>query len=283
MKIVRYSGGKIGVVVDGLVHDVTAVCNVDTKEWPPMGMVRTIADFPELRSKIEAAVKSSPGTTLDESTLEMPLPWPHNLFAFPANYVAHTVEMKSTNRADKNGFFLKTTSSLSGPNDPIVLPDFPGREIHHECELGMIIGKRGRNISRENALDYIFGYTCLIDVTLRGTEERVMRKSWDTFTPIGPWLVTADEVGDASNLWMKLWVNGEIRHDANTKDLIVDIPGMIECMSNASTLEPGDIVATGTPAGVGPIKPGDTVVIEIQNVGKMTLPVVAAPVAAGAR
>jgi 2-keto-4-pentenoate hydratase/2-oxohepta-3-ene-1,7-dioic acid hydratase in catechol pathway len=123
--------------------------------------------------------------------------------------------MNSLNRADRNGFFMKAGSLIVSPSDVIVLPDVD-RPIHHECELGLVIGRRGRHIRPEDALDYMFGYCCLIDCTVRGTEERVMRKSYDTFTPIGPAIVTSDEVGDASNLNMKLWVNDELRQDANT-------------------------------------------------------------------
>jgi 2-keto-4-pentenoate hydratase/2-oxohepta-3-ene-1,7-dioic acid hydratase in catechol pathway len=203
-----------------------------------------------------------------------PIVWPHNLFAYPVNYIAHQTEMASTHRADLNGYFLKATSSISGPQDPIVLPDLPSREIHHECELALIIGKAGRHISADAAPDYVFGYSCLMDITVRGKEERVMRKSYDTFTPIGPALVTADEVGDPSDLDMKLWVNDELRQHASTRDLIVDIPNMVALASSVSTLQPGDVIATGTPEGVGPIRGGDTVTIEIARVGRMTVPVV---------
>jgi 2-keto-4-pentenoate hydratase/2-oxohepta-3-ene-1,7-dioic acid hydratase in catechol pathway len=109
---------------------------------------------------------------------------------------------------------------------------------------------------------------------VRGKEERVMRKSYDTFTPIGPALVTADEVGDPGNLEMKLWVNDDLRQHASTRDLIVDLPNMVALASSVSTLEPGDVIATGTPAGVGPIKAGDTVTIEIERVGRMSVPVI---------
>ena len=274
MRLVRFNGGRIGVVRDGRVYDVSAACNVDPVEWPPMGMVRTIANFASLRARIDAA--AGDGVALGDVRLDVPVPWPHNLFAFPVNYDAHKTEMNSPNRADKNGFFLKAASSLVGPADAIELPDMPGREFHHECELALIVGKRGRNVPRSEALDYVFGYACIIDVTLRGTEERVMRKSFDTFSPLGPWIVTADEVGNPADIRMRLWVNGELRQDGNTRDLIVDIPGMIGVMSAAATIEPGDVVATGTPAGVGPILPGDRVAIDIERVGRMELPVVVA-------
>jgi 2-keto-4-pentenoate hydratase/2-oxohepta-3-ene-1,7-dioic acid hydratase in catechol pathway len=183
--------------------------------------------------------------------------------------------MGASIRANSQGFFFKPPSSLSGPADPIVLPINAGRRIDHECELAVIIAKQGRDIPREAWRDYAFGYSCLIDAVIRGTEERVTRKGFDTFCPVGPWIVTEDEVGDAvSNLRGRLWVNGELKQDANTKDLIVDIPAMIEMASSVMTLYPGDIIATGTPAGVGPIRPGDKVKIEFERVGSMTLDVI---------
>jgi 2-keto-4-pentenoate hydratase/2-oxohepta-3-ene-1,7-dioic acid hydratase in catechol pathway len=274
MKLVRFGGGRIGVVRDGQVYDVSAACGVDPAEWPPVGVLRVIADFAALRPRIEKACTEAKAVPLAQARLETPIPWPNKLLAFPVNYTAHGVEMKSTNRADRNGFFMKANTSLVGPADSIVLPDMPGREFHHECELAIVLGRRGRHVSREDAYEYVFGYACFIDVTLRGSEERVMRKSFDTFAPCGPWITTADEIADPANIELKLWVNGELRQHANTRDLIVDIPGMIAAVSAAATIEPGDIIATGTPAGVGPIRPGDTVAIEIGGVGRMELPVV---------
>jgi 2-keto-4-pentenoate hydratase/2-oxohepta-3-ene-1,7-dioic acid hydratase in catechol pathway len=155
-----------------------------------------------------------------------------------------------------------------------VLPAIEGRRIEHECELAIIIGKRGRDIARENWAEYVFGYSCLMDIVVRGKEERVARKAYDTFCPVGPWIVTADELGDPSALQGRLWVNDELRQNANTRDLVVDIPGMIEIASHIMTLEPGDIIAAGTPAGVGPIKHGDKVRIEFEKIGTMTMDVV---------
>jgi 2-keto-4-pentenoate hydratase/2-oxohepta-3-ene-1,7-dioic acid hydratase in catechol pathway len=155
----------------------------------------------------------------------------------------------------------------------------PGREIHHECEVGIVIGKRGRNIPRGKAFEHIFGYACLIDAVIRGNEERVMRKSYDSFCPFGPWITTADEVPNPENLQAKLWVNDQLRQNANTSDLILDIPGMIELASKVATLLPGDIIASGTPEGVGPMKPGDRVRIAIDHLGEMNLDVRAASTA----
>ena len=270
MKVFQFNGGRIGVTVGAKSYDLTEALHVDTQAWPPVQMVQFIANIDHNMPGIltHALTKKIDVTTVH---LDVPISWPNKLLAFPVNYLAHGVEMKSINRADLNGFFLKANSSLSGPNDAIVLPDLPGREIHHECELGIVIGKGGRHILREDAYKHVFGYACLIDMVVRGKEERVMRKSYDTFCPFGPWITTSDEVPDPGNLQTRLWVNDELRQDANTKDLIVDIPGMIEQCSKVATLYPGDIIAAGTPAGVGPVQRGDRVRIEIEHVGEMTL------------
>lgn len=274
MKLVRFDGGNIGVTDGEKLVAVTDLCG-SAQEWPPVAINRLIRDFALLRPQLEQALKTQKGRPLSSVKLETPIPWPNKLVAFPVNYHDHATEMASKGLANIQGFFLKANSSLSGPADPIELPDLPGREIHHECELAVIIGKEGRQISRENAMDYVFGYACLLDMTVRGKEERVMRKSYDTFTPVGPWIVTADEVPDHADINMRLWVNGELRQQANTRDLIVDIPEMIAVTSSAATFYPGDIIATGTPAGVGLVKDGDVVTIEIENVGRMSVPVIA--------
>lgn len=270
MRLVRFNQGRIGILHDGLIFDAVTAIGLDPNRWPPVGMVQLIHDFAFHRPTLESILKSG-GIGLAEVRLEAPIVWPNKIIAYPVNYVEHGIERNVTLRADVNGFFLKANSSLSGPQDPVVLPDLPDREIHHECELAIIIGKTGRTISVSDALDYVFGYTCLIDVTVRGKEDRVMRKSYDTFCPIGPAIVTADEVGDPSSLDLKLWVNDELRQHANTKDLILDVPNMISMASSVATLYPGDVIASGTPAGVGPIKTGDLVKIEIERIGQMTV------------
>jgi len=154
---------------------------------------------------------------LSKVRLNCPILWPSKVIAYPANYHDHISEMKkgtgliSTFNASGQGFFLKANSSLSGPEDPIVLPPLPNREIHHECELAIVIGKGGRHIAPDRALEHIFGYSCLIDVVVRGKEERVMRKSFDSFCPMGPYLVTADEIPDYADIDLELSVNGELR------------------------------------------------------------------------
>jgi 2-keto-4-pentenoate hydratase/2-oxohepta-3-ene-1,7-dioic acid hydratase in catechol pathway len=285
MKLARFDGGRIGVVIGDRIHDVSEACGVDPAEWPPMGMITTIAAFDELRPGIERHLGLSVGQPLAGVALETPIPWPHKLLALPNNFRAHSAEMgASADLPGTEGFFMKSNAALSGPADAIVLPDRPGRNFHHECELAIIVGKTGRKIALEDALDYIFGYACLIDVTMRGKEERVMRKSFDTFCPVGPWITTADEVGRTDDLVLRLWVNGTLKQEAPVNDMVVGIRESIVLCSAVNTLQPGDIIASGTMAGVGPIVPGDMVRIAIENVGEMTIPVVAdAPVAAQLR
>jgi 2-keto-4-pentenoate hydratase/2-oxohepta-3-ene-1,7-dioic acid hydratase in catechol pathway len=280
MKIARFNGGRIGVVRDDRIVDVSAACGVDPHEWPPVGIVRVIAAFGALRPAIEAAADAGPGLPLAEVRLDTPVPWPHNLLALPNNYAAHTAEMRESPFAvgsgaapGEAGFFMKAASSMIGAADAIALPDRPDRIFHHECELAIVIGKRARFVKAADALDYIFGYACLLDITMRGKEERVMRKSYETFTPVGPWITTADEVGPTADLELRLWVNGELRQHAFAREMIVGIREAIELCSSVTTLEPGDLIASGTMAGVGPIVPGDAVRIAIDRVGEMTVPV----------
>lgn len=275
MKITRFNQGQIGVVVDEAhLVDITAIIGEDAAAWPPVGTVRLIAQFESLRPAIEKALPALPRIPLRDVKLLTPVPWPNKVIAYPVNYHDHGREMQAGYRADVQGFFLKPASSLSGASEPIELPLTTGREVHHEAELAIVIGKQCRGIAREDWREYVFGYACLLDMVVRGREERVFRKAFDTFCPVGPWITTADEVGDPTQLEMKLWVDGELRQHANTRDLVLDIPGMVQMAAAVMTLYPGDIIATGTPAGVGPVKKGETVRITIERVGEMSVPVV---------
>ncbi|GAA4412857.1 hypothetical protein GCM10011450_24430 [Advenella faeciporci] len=274
MKLARFNEGRIGLVLGNEVADLTKVLEVDTAEWPSMGLLRVIANIEKYQPVIEEALKNAPRYSLDDIKLVTPIPWPNKVIAFPVNYHDHGQEMQADYRATHQGFFLKPNSSLSGAGEPVVLPSVNNREVHHECELGIVIGKGGKDIPAENWKDHIFGYACLLDMVVRGREERVARKAYDTFCPVGPWITTADEVTDPCNLEMKLWVNGELRQHANTRDLVLDIPGMIEMASAVMTLYPGDIIATGTPAGVGQVKAGDIIRIAIDDLGEMNIPVI---------
>lgn len=274
MRIARYNEGRIGVVRGEVIVDVTDLAGVTPGDWPDVGPVRMINQFAEVRPRLEAAAASGPGIPLTDVTLRTPLPWPNKVIAYPVNYHAHGKEMSAGYRADVQGFFLKPSSSLSGAGEPVVLPDLDGREVHHESELAIIIGKTVRNVGPDEAMDAIFGYACLLDMVVRGREERVFRKAYDTFCPVGPWITTRDEVPDPAALSMRLTVNGGLRQSANTRDLVLDIPGMVEMAAAVMTLYPGDIIATGTPEGVGPVSAGDVIDISIDRLGAMRVPVV---------
>lgn len=274
MKLAKFDSNRLGIVVEGGIVEISDLAPVPIDTWPPVADVALIAGFGELHSALQRAVETREVIPLESVHLEAPIGWPNKVIAYPANYRSHIDEMASVNRSDQNGFFLKAASSLSGPQDAITLPAIEGRSVHHESELAIVIGRQGRHISYDEATAYIFGYTCLVDVTVRGQEERVMRKSFDSFCPIGPWIVTADEIGDPDDLDIRLMVNGRIRQEATTKDMILDVRGMVTLASSVATLYPGDLIATGTPDGVGPLVHGDEVCITIDKVGSMTLPVV---------
>jgi len=282
MRLVVFDDYRVGILRPDGVRDVTEVVPGWDPAPPQTFMNRLIANYDKLKPQLEAAAEKATPRPLDSVRLRPPLPAPMNVYAAPANYHAHIAEMRSMSTTASAstrelGFFLKAPASISGPSDPIELPDRPGRRFDHEGELTFIIGKPARGVKRENAMEYVWGYTCALDITMRvgegRNEERSMRKSFETFTPLGPALVSADEVGDYHDVHVRLWVNGEPRQDSYPRDLIVDIPELIEITSNTVTMQPGDIFLTGSPPGVGPIKPGDEVVLEMDRIGKLTLPV----------
>ncbi|MDR5777326.1 MULTISPECIES: fumarylacetoacetate hydrolase family protein [unclassified Caballeronia] len=288
MKLASFNDFRIGVVSDENIIDVTWRLPSALDTVPEHRMRWLIAHWnDEIRGDIEHTVRRSAGCPIVEVKLLAPVPDPAHVFAAPTNYQKHIGELqeravtKKGRSARDQGFFLKAPGSVIGAGQVITLPKGSGRRFDHESELAVIIGKHGRNISRKDALQFVFGYSCLMDLTMRiepgtGEEERSMRKSFASFTPVGPWIVTADEVGDTGGLTNRLYVNDELRQDANTRDLIVGIAELVELVSSVLPVQPGDIIATGTPEGVGPITAGDRVKIAIERVGEMTLPVVEA-------
>jgi 2-keto-4-pentenoate hydratase/2-oxohepta-3-ene-1,7-dioic acid hydratase in catechol pathway len=200
---------------------------------------------------------------------------PGKIIAAPVNYRRHMSEMSETLDINDLGLFLKAPSSICGQGDVVRLP-YSDRRFDQEGELGVVIGREARAIAEGEALDAVLGYTCLLDITMRGGEDRSLRKSFDTFTPIGPWVVTADEVGDPGSLGLTCCVNGQVRQAGNTRDLIWPVPRLVAYASSVMTLHPGDIIATGTPEGVGPLAHGDTIELEIEKVGTLAVSVSAA-------
>ena len=238
---------------------------------------------------------TGPAIPLAQVTLEAPLPRPRrNIFCVGKNYHEHAHEFARSGFdssaaagavPDAPIIFSKVPDCVTGPSTPILIDPRASEAIDYEAELAVVIGKGGRGISREQALDHVFGYTIVNDVTARDLQGRhkqwLIGKSQDSFCPMGPWLVSADEI-DLADTAVRCWVNGELRQDANTRALIFDVPTLIETLSRGLTLLPGDIIATGTPAGVGIgfnppkyLRPGDVVRIEIAGIGVLENPVAA--------
>jgi 2-keto-4-pentenoate hydratase/2-oxohepta-3-ene-1,7-dioic acid hydratase in catechol pathway len=238
-------------------------------------------------------VPAGAALALSQVQLEAPIPAPRrNIFCVGKNYHDHAHEFA------KSGFdssaaagavpeapivFSKVPESVTGPGTPILIDPGVSEAIDYEAELAVVIGRGGRGISRAASLDHVWGYTIINDVTARDLQGRykqwLIGKSQDSFCPMGPWLVSADEV-DLGDTAVRCWVNGELRQDSNTRALIFDVPTLIETISKGLTLAPGDIIATGTPAGVGIgfnppkyLRPGDRVRIEIAGIGVLENPV----------
>jgi 2-keto-4-pentenoate hydratase/2-oxohepta-3-ene-1,7-dioic acid hydratase in catechol pathway len=271
----------VGAGSDALV-DVTSL--VDDVA-PPARMPALIAGWPRLRGRLEVASASADAVPIDGLTIRAPLPAPRNVIAAPVNYRRHQEEMGGADGVytgaeiqtiEIYAGFIKASSSVIGPDEPIRLP-FRERRFDHEAEVGVVIGARATSVSRERAMEHVFGNVPLLDITMRGSEDRSYRKSFDTFTPIGPAIVTADEAPDPSAIGFELTVGGELRQRASTRDLIYDIPRLVELYSAGMALEPGDLIATGTPEGVGQITPGDEVVLSLEGIGRLAMRVQGAP------
>jgi 2-keto-4-pentenoate hydratase/2-oxohepta-3-ene-1,7-dioic acid hydratase in catechol pathway len=234
---------------------------------------------------------SGPRLPLAAVKLDAPLPRPRrNLWCVGRNYRAHAKELAGTIfQGDEKPIdrwpivFTKVPECVVGPGEPIVLPRGITEQVDYEAELAVVIGRGGINIPAGRAMDHVWGYTIVNDVTARDVQQRHVQwdlgKSFDTFCPMGPWLVSADEL-NGQDTRVRLWVNGELRQDGATRDLIFGIPALIETISRGITLVAGDVIATGTPAGVGMgmnpprwLKPGDTVKIEIDGIGVLENPV----------
>ncbi|WP_247779001.1 fumarylacetoacetate hydrolase family protein [Bradyrhizobium sp. 170] len=236
----------------------------------------------QLTSLKESEVRSGqPLIPLSNVRLESPVANPGKIIGAPINYKAHIDEAnadreinqgKTYTSLDEYGLFLKAGSSLIGPSQTIH-PRFADRRTDHEVELAVVIGKKANRVSRQNALAHVFGYTIGLDITVRGKEFPGFRKSADSYSVLGPWLVTADEVPNPDALELSISVNGQIKQKSNTRMMIFDVARLIEYASSFYTLYPGDVIMTGTPEGVGPIAPGDRLVAEIERIGKLEMQV----------
>jgi 2-keto-4-pentenoate hydratase/2-oxohepta-3-ene-1,7-dioic acid hydratase in catechol pathway len=286
MRLCRFDHDRLGVVEGDKVRDVSAVLDrLPALRWPLPPGDPLIARLPELLPAIREAAKTGREIPLAQVKLLSPVANPEHVVAAPLNYKLHVdesadpainygVHMPShegfATPIDKFGLFLKSQTGLIGPSEEIEL-HFPDRRNDHEVELAVIIGKPAKNVKRADAFDYIAGYSIGLDITVRGPQDRSFRKSADTYSVLGPWLVTPDEISDPGNLMMEISVDGELRQKASTADLICDIPDLIERATAVYRLYPGDIIMTGTPEGVGQIWAGATLKASIAEIGTMEM------------
>jgi 2-keto-4-pentenoate hydratase/2-oxohepta-3-ene-1,7-dioic acid hydratase in catechol pathway len=265
---------------------------ISVGELLPKGstMIDLIAAYDGLKGRLDNVAAQSGGKTLDHKLLKPPVENPSKIWAAAGNYKRGTTGLddargrgtaaKTSPEELLENIFLKPPSAIAGPEDNILIPK-NADSIFPELELCVVIGKRARHISKTQAFDAIFGYTIMLDVTARGyglsknmSGTRNVRKGFETFAPIGPWITTKDEIADPHNLWMKLWINGELKQSAKTDAMINDIATQISFLSEVTTLLPGDLLTTGNPDSPEfqeKLKPGDVLKAEIEGIGAMSL------------
>ena len=281
MRICRFNGDRIGLVRDPIVFDITELCEQAGLAPPlrPVGDPLVIRLPGILKSIAAVETNGLEQFKIAEVRLECPVRFPTKLVGAGSNYARHREEMtvgKPTSHKGydlySDGVFLKANSSLAGPVDGISI-QFPNRDTHHEVELVAVIGEPAKNVSSQDALKYVAAYTVGLDITMRGKEERSLRKSFDTYSVLGPWLITADELGDPGNVELTLSVNGVRRQKDSTKNMVVDTATIIAFASRFYTLLPGDLIWTGTPSGVGAIRHGDHIKAGADCIGLMDVDV----------
>lgn len=285
MRLCRFDDNRLGVVVGEEVRDVTpVVARLPAQRWPLAKGDPLVAALGELRPHIEAELARAPARPLAQVKLLSPVANPSKIVAAPVNYRRHLEEaradaeihhQKQVEEIQRVGLFLKATSSLVGPSEGVALR-YLDRRNDHEVELALVVGKPANRVRAADALDYVAGYAIGLDMTIRGPEERSLRKSCDSYCVLGPWMVTADEIADPTRLDLAIAVNGEQRQRANTRDLVLGIGTLVELASSFYTLLPGDVLLTGTPEGVGPVRPGDVMEATISGIGSMRVEVRAA-------
>ena len=283
MKLALFDANRLGVVTDSAIVDVTGAL-----PWPhdpdPLtaGWWRALCrDFTRLRPALERAAADGVPRPLGEVELRAPVLGPSKIIAAASNYRAHIAEMHSVQQRTLGrveswmmefDIFLKAPSSIVGPGSDVILPAdavAAGLETHHESELVVVIGAGGRDIPAASALEHVLGFTAGLDITVRSAADRSRRKSHDTFSPLGPWIVTRDEIGDGAGLRIELTCSGDVRQAVTTDDLLVPVPEIIAYASSVMTLLPGDLIFTGAPPGVGPVRHGDKLCMTVSRIGEL--------------
>ncbi len=274
MKILYFDDWKLGVLKGEGVVDLSAVAR-EIPHAGPGDLVNTLIErFAEYRGRLEDRAASGRAVPLSAVRLRAPLPKPTNIVCMAVNYMEDGTRKEP---APINAFH-KSPCAIIGPGEAMVLPDVPATIFEGEAELGVVIGKRATRVKAAEAMDYVFGYTNFIDGSARGLPPPgnvfFQMKSFDTFAPIGPYLVTADEIPDPQHLLIRSWTNGTVMQNFNTSDMAHKIPRCIEWISSVQTLLPGDIIATGTNhRGLNPFMDGDTIDLEIERVGRLSFTV----------
>lgn len=275
MKLVLFDDHKLGVVKEDRVVDVSAAVQDIPHITPQHLMNGLIERFDQYKGRLEELASSSEGVPISQVKLRPPLPKPGTLLCMAVNYM----EDGTRDEPAPINAFLKSPRAVIGDGDTVILADEQANVFEHEAELALVIGKRASKVNADEWRDYVFGYLNFIDVSSRGLGAPPMdsffpSKSPLTSAPLGPYLVTADEIPDPLNLSIKLWVSGDLRQDFHTSDMAHKFPRMLEWTSSISTLEPGDVLATGTNhRGLGPLQDGDTVEMEIDGLGRLNLKV----------
>jgi 2-keto-4-pentenoate hydratase/2-oxohepta-3-ene-1,7-dioic acid hydratase in catechol pathway len=282
MRFCRFNHDRLGVVKGTQVHDVTeALQSLPPLHWPTPPGDHFFNHFEALRPHMQVLADSVPGVPIAAVSLLSPVANPGKIIAAPVNYQLHLDESRADNAINFGtevktiadyGLFLKAGSAMIGAGQAVVA-DWADRRIDHEIELALVIGKQGFQITEDQALSHVAGYMIGLDMTIRGTEDRSFRKSLDTFAVFGPYVVTADEIVDPGHLDFELKVNQQTRQKANTAQLIWNVQKLIAYASQAYTLYPGDIIMTGTPEGVAPVLPGDSMHAWIECIGEMSVAV----------
>ena len=270
MKILYFNDFRLGVLNGQNVVDVTDVVRDIPHTGPHNLIVGLIERFSDYRGKLEDAASKGKGVPLSEVRIRPPLPKPHNIDCMAVNYMEDGTRSEP---APINAFH-KAATSIIGNGDTMVLPDVPATIFEGEAEVALVIGKRASNVKAADAMQYIFGYMNFIDGSARGLPPSgntfYQMKSRETFCPIGPCIVTADEIKDPHALQVKLWVNGELKQNYNTSDMAHKIPRCIEWVSSIHAIEAGDILATGTNhRGLSGFQDGDVVEIESEGLGRL--------------
>lgn len=273
MKLAFFDEFRLGVVRDDQIFDVSAVTAEIPRAHPHDVLRAVIEDWDEWRPRLDSAADHGHGVPLPTVAMRPPVPRPVTIDCMAVNYL----EGGPLSALPPISAFHKTPNAIIGPGDTMVLPDVPATIFEGEAELALVIGRRGKDVPLAAAMDYVFGYTNLIDGSARGlpgTNVFYPMKSRDTFCPIGPFLVTKDEIPDPQHLAVRLWNNGELMQDFSTSDMAHPIPRCVEFISSVHTIEPGDLIATGTNhGGLNPFMDGDEIALEVEGLGRLQISV----------